>query len=268
MTENSSQNNLFDNLKDLGFDNLEDISLYINKENTTQNKFKLANPTSPADFVYERKAVCPVCNKDIRIKAVKTSGIRVVSRETDFMTIYNDPNPLFYDAWMCTCCGYTALSSKFNLITDKQIKLIKEKISSKWSLKKSYPTVFTVDNAIEMHQMALLNAVTIQAKDSDKAMICLKLSWLYRIKNDEQNEKKFQHHAQLGFMKALEHERFPIYGLDETSLEYLIGEIYRRLGDNSNALLWFSKVLSSREAKSRIKDMARNQKETIRNLQK
>jgi uncharacterized protein (DUF2225 family) len=124
-----------------------------------------------------------------------------------------------------------------------------------------------VDNAIETHQMALLNAVTIQAKDSDKAMICLKLSWLYRIKNDEQREKKFQQHAQLGFTKALESERFPVFGLDETSLEYLIGEIYRRLGDNSNALLWFSKVLSSREAKSKIKDMARNQKDAINKLQ-
>ena len=267
MTENSSQNNLFDNLKDLGFDNLEDVSLYINKENNSNSNVKLVNHASPADFVYERKVVCPVCNKDIRIKSVKTSGIRIVSRETDFMTIYNDPNPLFYDAWMCTCCGYTALQSRFNSINDKQIKLVKEKVTSKWSLKKAYPTVLTVDNAIEMHQMALLNAVTILARDSEKAMICLKLSWLYRLKNDEQNEKKFQYHSQLGFIKALEHERFPIFGLDETSLEYLIGEIYRRLGDNSNALLWFSRVLSSRQAKTKIKDMARNQKDAIHNLQ-
>lgn len=264
MVDNSS---LFDNLKDLGFSDLNDISLYTSKDENTQSNVKILKKASPADFVYERKVVCPVCNRDIRIKSVKTSGIRVLSRETDFMTVYDEPNPLFYDAWMCLSCGYTALSSKFNAITDKQITLVKQNITSKWKLNKSYPTVFTVDNAIETHQMALLNAVTTQAKDSDKAMICLKLSWLYRIKQDKSSEKKFQEHALLGFTNALESERFPVFGLDETSLEYLIGEIYRRLGDNSNALLWFSRVLSSREAKSRIKDMARNQKDTIKKLQ-
>ncbi len=265
MAENNS--GLFDNLKDLGFNDLNNISLYTNKDENTKSNIRFVKKSSPADFVYERKVVCPVCNKDIRIKSVKTSGIRVISRETDFMTIYDEPNPLFYDAWMCLRCGYTALSSKFNTITDKQITLVKQNITSKWNCNKSYPTVYTVDNAIEAHQMALLNTVTIQAKDSDKAMICLKLSWLYRIKHDEHGEKKFQQHALLGFINALENERFPVFGLDETSLEYLIGEIYRRLGDNSNALLWFSKVLGSREAKSRIKDMARNQKDTINKLQ-
>ena len=267
MTERSFQDNLFDNLKDLGFDNLENVSLYINRENTAQSNIKLVKNSSPADFLYDRKVVCPVCNKDIRIRSVKTSGIRIVSRDTDFMTIYGEPNPIFYDAWMCVCCGYTALSSRFNTINNKQITQVKQSITSKWKFNKIYPPVYTVENAIEMHQMALLNAVTIQARDSEKAMICLKLSWLYRMKNDEKNEKKFQYHAQLGFSKALEYERFPIFGLDENSLEYLIGELYRRQGDNTNALLWFSKVLGSRQAKSRIKDMARNQKEVIHNLQ-
>jgi uncharacterized protein len=267
MTEKNFQDNLFDNLKDLGFENLEKISLYVNREATVQNTVKLVNNSTPADFLYDRKVICPVCNKDIKIKSVKTSGIRIISRDTDFMTLYGEPNPIFYDAWMCVSCGYTALSSRFNTINSKQITQVKQGITSKWKFNKIYSPVYTVENAIEMHQMALLNAVTIQAKDSEKAMICLKLSWLYRIKKDEQNEKKFQYHAQLGFVKALEYERFPIFGLDETSLEYLVGELYRRLGDNSNALLWFSRVLGSRQAKSRIKDMARNQKEAIHNLQ-
>lgn len=267
MSDKNFQDNLFDNLKELGFDNLEKISLYVSRESAAQNNIKLVKNSSPADFLYDRKVVCPVCNKDIKIRAVKTSGIRVVSRDTDFMTVYGEPNPLFYDAWMCVLCGYTALSSRFNAITSKQISQVKQGITSRWKFNKTYPQVYTVANAIEMHQMALLNAVTIQARDSEKAMLCLKLSWLYRMKNDEQNEKKFQYHAQLGFTKALEYERFPIFGMDENSLEYLIGELHRRLGDNSNALLWFSKVLASREAKSKIKDMARNQKDVIHNLQ-
>lgn len=258
--------NLFDHLKDLGFDNLSEILLYEDKKDT-KSGMKTVKKTSPADYVYERKLTCPVCNTEIQIKAVKSSGVRVISRDTDFMTLYQEPNPSFYDAWLCSACGYTALSSRFNAINSRQISLVKRNITPQWKLNKTYPTVFTVDDAIEMHQMALLNAVAIGTKDSEKAMICLKLSWLCRIKNDPVNEKKFQVHAQQGLIRALEHEYFPVFGLDENTVEYLVGEIYRRLGDNTNALMWFSRVLSSRQAKSRIKDMARDQKDAIFNHQ-
>lgn len=260
--------NLFDNLKGMGFDNLDNVALYADKSSNTLNSEKTLKNTSPAAFLYDRKVVCPVCNKEIFIRSVKSSGIRVLSRDTDFMIAYNEPNPLFYDAWMCKHCGYTALSSKFNAINNKQTLLVKQNITTKWRFDKMYPEVYTADTAMEMYQLALLNAVTIQAKDSEKAMICLKLSWICRVKGDAQREKKFQTSAVQGFIRALESERFPIFGLDEVGTEYLVGEIYRRLGDNNNALLWFSRVLGSRHAKPRIKDMARDQKDVILNSNK
>lgn len=257
-------NELFDNLKDLGLDNLSDISIYNDKEDEKSGRIKVVKQFNPSDFIFDRKVDCPVCIKQTTVKAVKSSGIRVISRESDFMTVYQDPNPLFYDVWLCSCCGYAALSSKFNTISDKQIKLVKENISAKWKFNKTYPAVYDIATAIETHQLALLNAVVMMSRDSEKAMICLRLGWLYRIKKDEQNERKFLLQALQGFSRALEKERFPVFGLDENSLEYLIGELYRRLGDNSNALLWFSRVLCSRQAKPKIKDMARDQKDRIR----
>jgi len=59
-------------------------------------------------------------------------------------------------------------------------------------------------------------------KDSEKAMICVKIAWLYRLKNDRENEKKFLYPALQGLIKAYEYELLPVAGMDGPSLEYLI----------------------------------------------
>lgn len=260
---NNQDGNLFDSLSSLGFDDLKNIDLYSTAEKDTAEKPRVVKKSSPADFVFERKVECPLCYKQISVPSVKTSGIRVLSRDSDFMIHYGEPNPLFYDAWVCTNCGYAALSSRFSIISENQKKLIKENITARWNSSRTYPTIHTVDTAIEKHQLALLNTVVKHGKHSEKAMTCLKLAWLYRHKEDLNNEIKFIEQANLGFISALEKESAPIAGLDEPSVEYLIGELYRRLGDDSNALLWLSRVITSRLAKPRIKEMARDQKSII-----
>lgn len=262
MADNKNSN-LFDSLTNLGFGNLDEISIYgtIPEDKT---KPKLVKPASPEDGLFERKVECPVCHKNISIPSVKSSSIRTLSKDSDFMIYFGEPNPMFYDAWVCTNCGYAAFSSRFSTLTEKQKKLIKDGISVKWDSRKTYPLLHDVNIAIEKHQIVLLNTIVKVGKDSEKAMTCLKLGWLYRLKKDVQGEFKFLEQAKLGFIKALEKESAPIAGLDEPSLEYLIGELYRRLGDNSNALLWFSRVLSNKLTKPKIKDMARDQKDIIR----
>ncbi len=223
---------------------------------------------SPSNFIYEKKIVCPVCNKNIGIKAVKSSGIRVLSRDSDFMIHYKEPNPLLYEAWFCIHCGYAATSNRFTSINSKQVSLVKEKISSKWKARESYPEVYNENISIEIHQLALLNSLYTMGKNSEKALICLKLSWLYRLKEDTLNENKYIEQSLNEHLKVYEVEDFPINGLDRPSLEYLIGEQYRRLEKNSDALFWFGKVISSRAAKEKIKEMARTQKDLIQGKQK
>lgn len=252
---------LFNNLKFLNLDGLSGLELYKSEKKSTVKAEQ--NQPSAVDYLFDRKINCPVCSNQINVRAVKSNGIRLISRDTDFMTYYEDPNPMLYDAWVCSSCGYAAISSRFNLITDKQAKLIKENITPKWDRNKKYPQIYNIDTALETHQLALLNSVVKMAKDSEKALICLKLAWLYRLKGDSTNEMKFLSHAQEGFILALEKESPPIAGLNDESCEYLIGELHRRLGNNSEALKWFSKVLCNPKARQKIKDMARDQKDII-----
>lgn len=256
----------FSNLKNLGFSDLGDLSLFNDKSKDEKKQNVTSQPTTQ-DCIYERKVECPVCYNQISIRSVKTSCIRVLSKDSDFMQYYKDPNPMFYDAWVCLKCGYAALSSKFNIISEKQKKLIKENITTKLKPNRTYPAVYDIDTAIEMHQLALLNTTIKIGRDSEKAFICLKLAWLYRLKKDENTEYAFLFQALKGFLMAYENESPPIAGLDESSLEYLIGELYRKLDNDSCALKWFSKVLYNPNAKAKIKDMARDQKEYIRELQ-
>lgn len=221
---------------------------------------------SIVDKTYEKEVMCPVCDNKISVRVVKSKYIRIKSRDSDFMIRYNGPNPLLYDVWLCTKCGYAAQSSKFEAISDAQVKVIKEQITKKWNYTREYPFPYTVDTAIELHQLALLTSMVKKDKDSEKAHLCLKTAWLYRIKGDQENENKFLTRSLDQFLKAYEYERLPVAGLNEPSLMYLIGELYRRLDDNASALKWFSNVIVSRDVSPRIKDMAREQKDVIRGM--
>jgi len=170
---------------------------------------------------------------------------------------------MLYNAWVCNQCGYSALPDYFDSITDKQIQLVKEKICSRWQ-PREYPDVYDIETAIERYKLVLLNAMAMNAKESRKAYICLRIAWLFRMQEDAESENKFLMQALQGFIKAYETENFPMCGMDLPTLSYLIGELYRRLDDAQNALLWFGRVLGNRESSEKIKEMAREQKYLIR----
>lgn len=214
--------------------------------------------------LYEKEVVCPVCDSKFSVKAVKSRHVRIESRDSDFMIRYKDPNPLFYDIWLCIRCGYAAQSSRFGEISGTERENILKNITKKWNRSREIPYTYTVDTAIELYQLALLTSMVKEDKDSDMAHLCLKLAWLFRIKGDTENESRYITHALNQFLKAYENEKLPVAGLDEPSLMYLIGELYRRTGDNSNALKWFSRVLVNKGASPKIKDMAREQKDLMR----
>lgn len=258
LNEANINNDLFADLKDLGFDNVDNVTIY--DEQKKQEKASVQEEEK--SVLFDRKLKCPVCRSNITVRAIRASSIRRLSQDTDLMVRYSGYNPMFYDAWVCVKCGYAGLSSQFNDVSYKQEKDIKKQICSKWKPKK-YPPEYDIDTSIERYKLALLNAIVKNAKVSDKALICLKLAWHYRLKEDKQNEKSFLKQALQGFENAYEKESFPIAKMDEPTLSYLIGELYRRLGDNKTALIWFGRVLANRAAKNKIKDMAREQKYLI-----
>lgn len=213
--------------------------------------------------IYDKKVACPVCGSETKIKAPKKGSYRMLKKDSDLMQNYEGVNPLFYGIEFCNECGYASLYEYFDTIKEHQKDLIRNNISLKWT-KNMYPDEYTVDVAIKQHKLALLNAVVKESLPSEKALICLRLSWFYRIKKDDENERRFQEQGIAAFEQAYMLENLPVGGLDNWTLLYLIGELYRRTGNNEKASSYFSQVITSIAAPSKLKEMVRDARDLMK----
>lgn len=213
--------------------------------------------------IFLKEVTCPVCNNIFKTPAVKVNAPRITSKDSDFFIRYSIENPYLYDVWLCPNCGYAALKSDFEKIRKFQIDLVKQNITPKW-VSRDYLIPFNENTAIERYKLALLNSLVIESKSSTKAMICLKIAWMFRLLDDEANENNFLRQALVAFNDTYINEKLPVYGLDRFSIMFLIGELNRRIGESETALRWFSEVITSIGAPQKVKEMARNGKDKIR----
>lgn len=227
-------------------------------------------------ILYNSKLTCPACDKEILFRTVKSGKVRLIKTDLDLRPIYDILDPSMYEIVVCNSCGFAALKKSLNMITDKKAELIRKKISSKF-IERTYPEIYDYEIAIERYKLALLNAIVMEAKDSEKAYLCLKIAWLYRSFSEDQSitdeerydeykeeEENYLSHALKGFKEAYNTENFPAMGLDELTIKFLIGELSRRLGDYEEASRWISEVIISRNIGRRLKERALECKEEIK----
>lgn len=221
------------------------------------------NESAVKNLLYDKSYTCPVCGNEFKAKALKACAYRLQKSDSDFYKTYSLINPYFYDVVLCSNCGYAAIHNTFSRIRQSQVQAVLESIKSKWH-KRNYPEIYDVNIAIERYKLSLLNYVVINAKSSVKAINCLKLSWMYRLINDADNELNFQKQALKEFNDAYFNEDFPLCGMDKYTSIYLIGELNRRTGNKEEALRWFSEVITTPNVKPRIKNLARDQRDLIK----
>lgn len=274
---------LFSGLSQFGLGKLEKMDVFEEegqKDGASTADAKKAEPqVKEEDVLFDKTYTCPVCDSEFHTKVVRTGRIKLVSQDTDLRPKYSMVDSLKYDAVVCPKCGYAALSRFFKFVLPAQAKMIKENISANFKGLSDSGNIYTYDDAIARHQLALANTVVKKAKDSEKAYTCLKLAWLCRgkaenlpkdtpdyenqIKQLQKEETELLANAYDGFMSAFSKEDFPMCGMDETTTTYLIADLARRIGKYDESSRWVSKVLTSRTASDRIKDKARDIKEMI-----
>lgn len=235
------------------------------------------------ETLFDKTYECPICNLTFKTKCVRVGRARLESKDTDLRPIYNHVDPIKYDVVTCDKCGYSALSRYFGKLVTRQIRDISEEIGSKFHgiEPAASKDIFTYDDAITRYQLALVTAIVKKAKNSERAYTCLKYAWVLRgkrqylaakpegIKPEEnkalyQDEMECLKNAYEGFIKAVSSETFPIAGMDENTLNYLMADLARRLGKYEEALRLLAMVITSRSAPSRMKDEALKLKELIR----
>ena len=274
--------NIFSGLEGFGLKNTENIHVFQSQDETKKKETGIEEDKkeiSEEDLLFDKSYTCPVCDYAFKSKMVRTGKVRLAGADTDLRPMYIGVDSLKYDAILCPKCGYAALNRYFNFIMSSQAKSIKEKISKTFSYTPKNDKIYTYDDAIMRHKMALLNTVVKNGKNSERAYTCLKLAWLLRGKREQlmqgefdkkeilelvTEEKELLQNAFEGFETAFGKEDFPMCGMDQYTMMYLLAELARRIGNNDAAKRYVSKVLVAREANPRIKNKALDLKEKLK----
>jgi len=218
------------------------------------------------EFIYEKSYVCPVCDFHFKSYTLKHGKVRIKSIEFDLRPIYTSIEPLFYDVILCEGCGYAAVSESFDKIHKREAERVLSEITPQFR-PIPYPKEPSIEMAIDRYKLALLNSVIRQAKEGERAYMCMKLTWLYRIKGEEfLNERKFASLTLRGFTSAIQKETTPIMGISENAILYIIAAFSTFLGDKVNALKILSNLIVSKSTSNRLKNRAIDLKDTVTSL--
>lgn len=276
---------IFSGLEALGLGKLKNTDVYKDEEQKKQEEKALVQKKevkqmTEEECVFDKKVKCPVCDKEFTTKTVKTGRAKLIGQDTDLRPKYQIIDSLKYDAVLCPNCGYAALSRFFNYMSSVQAKMIREQIGSTFkSVDRGDSPVYSYDEAIMRHKLALLSTVVKKGKASERAYVCLKLAWLTRGKTEtlpedtkeiekvkeqlHKEEREYIENAYEGFTAAFSKEDFPLCGMDELTVTYLVSDLARQLGKYEEAKRYISRILTSRDSNERIKSKARALKDMI-----
>lgn len=274
---------LLSGLGKFGLGSLSDLKLYDNHEEAKDEEVK-SEPAEPVyneeEFLFDKTYTCPVCDHKYTERTLRTGKVRLVGIDVDLRPRHEQMDVGKYDVISCPRCGYTVLSRFFAPLTPTATKLVKENIAASFVSRTERPAVYSYEIAFERYQLCLANAIVKRAKDSEKAYICLKTGWLLRgmaehldktaedyqerLKEIGKQEQEYLRYAYDGFIKARSQESYPMCGMDETTLDYLLAALAIGFEEFDTAARMIGGILASSVANSRMKDKARDLRELLR----
>lgn len=271
---------LLSGLSEIGLGGLENMEVYEQPEDKEAEKQAEEKPEVKEEtFLFDKSYECPVCYQGFKAKTVRSGKLRSLGTDRDLRPLYDQMEPLKYDVVICPHCGYAALTRFFGGLTAGQIKAIKENISANFHPVKEEKETYTYEEALYRYKLCLANTIVKHGKVSEKAYICLKAGWLLRsmgenldpavedynkkIKEIKEQEKDFLKNALDGLITARQTESYPICGMDEVTLEYLIAVLAMEFEkyDISSRLIY--NILNTPTVNNRIKDKAREVKDEL-----
>ena len=273
---------LLSGLGSLGLANLEGINLYEKPEKHEDKKKEehAAVELKEEDMLFDKTYMCPVCDQEFKSKTIRAGRIRMLGTDMDLRPRYENIDMMKYETIACPHCGYAALSRYFKYMTSMQLKMIRTNICDHYRPHPIEGDTYSHELALERYKLTLACAIVKRAKASEKAYICLKTGWLMRgmaealDENTSEYEERKEAYGRMereylanaleGFITARQTEGFPMCGMDETTMDYLIAVLALECEQYDLSLKILSGVIGSREANSRVKEKARDVREILR----
>ncbi|RFU63775.1 DUF2225 domain-containing protein [Peribacillus glennii] len=220
---------------------------------------------------FDRNVECIYCNHKFTTKKIRSRFIKVTGYDSDFRPQYTNSgtNALFYNISVCAQCGFSFSDDFTKYFAPGTRELIQERITSKWN-PTDYSGERTAEDAIKAYKLAGFCATLKKEKHITIAGIFLRIAWLYREKEDHEQEQRFLKLARHEYLESYTTDDFKGTQVSEVRLLYLAGELSTRIGDIPAAVKYFSMVIEKQKqtVETKLVDMAKERWQEIREKQK
>lgn len=203
------------------------------------------------DGIFERDEKCPICATKFKVRMVKPSHVKPTTRDSDFCQHYEGLNPLLYDVWVCPECLYAAKRKEFLDIKPVAKKKLQEYLLRNKGVPKSvnFNDYRDIQSAIYAFELAVPCYEIKEASDEVIAGLHIRAAWLCRGVQDEDREKLFLRQAVECYLRFFEWKSEASSKLGEVGLMYILGELYRRIGEYREAVRWFGRLVVREDIK-------------------
>ncbi len=204
------------------------------------------------DDLLTKNLTCKLCGHEVETLMARKSKQATVKTDSDFCVHYENEVPFYYNVFICPKCGYGFLEN-----FKDPAKKMKEKIEP-------LPEDLTGKRDNQLAEKAYLRTLECarMQRESDPVMasLYLQLAWIYRYRGDEENEKTMLNEALGYYIDVYEKSDQG----DVSKVLYLIGELNRRLGNNKDAVFWFSRLVNDQNCSQAMRHRARQAWQSLR----
>lgn len=203
------------------------------------------------DF-FPKEIECPVCGGKFETLKVRQAAVQMEKQDSDFCVHYRTINPLFYQIWACQTCSFAGEENDYELsphIKEDKLKAHVGTMFKKWG-QPDLCDERDLDSAMTSYRLAIDWGLFLHRSNFKIGSYYLRMAWMNRDE-DVSTEKEMLEKGVSYYRKGYETELEMPRNLGEIGVAYLIGELYRRLGEYQEAGQWFGRVLQQREPQSK-----------------
>ena len=185
--------------------------------------------------LHQIKLRCPLCDNRFQSQAVVSTNA-FGGKRTDFHERAAGTQPLPYLVHMCTRCGYTGGERDFNDEADVS-PLLREHVWNELAPRVAHAGA----TGSEKYEAAAKIAEWQSMEPRYLGDLLLRAAWCCVDEADTEAERFFRRKAAWMFERAL--ESYDGVAREERAvITYLVGELWRRVGDTLRSAEWFDRV--------------------------
>lgn len=247
------------------------------KEKNMQGN-KDVQPVREEDLLFPKSYKCPICERGFKSLAVRSGKAHSLGQDEDLRPRFKDIDPIKYDAIVCPFCGYGAIARYFDYVMPVQGKKLRKEVMPTFRGIELSEDKYSYEEALTHYKLVLMCDIIGGVSNSRKSYTCLKMAWVIRgwleaegnqmpqdrIEELKKDELECIQNAYDGYIKAFSSETFPMSGMEEMTLSFLLAQLAFSLGNYKDSLKMLANIFGNKNVSPRIKDKALLLKEHIR----